>query len=76
MHVVRDIGKADNDQLAAIRDGTTRLLDELEHFMGGDLIEALCLWRQAAQKMQDRRARESEPGDPAVPQLLRPKRAS
>jgi hypothetical protein len=50
MHVVRDISKADDDQLTAIRESATRLLDELEQFMGGDLVEALCLWREAAQK--------------------------
>jgi hypothetical protein len=43
MHVVRDIGKADDAQLAAIRENATRLLDEYEQFMGGDLVEALGL---------------------------------
>jgi hypothetical protein len=56
MHVVRDIGKADGAQLAAIREDATRLLDEHEQFMGGDLVEALCLWRQAAKRQQERLA--------------------
>jgi hypothetical protein len=56
MHVVRDIGKADDAQLSAIREGATRLLDEYEPFMGGDLAEALCLWREAAKRQQERRA--------------------
>jgi hypothetical protein len=56
MHVVRDIGKADDAQLTAIREDATRLLDEYEQFMGGDLVEALCLWREAAKRQQERRA--------------------
>jgi hypothetical protein len=47
----------------AIRESATSLLDELEQFMGGDLVEALCLWREAAQKMQDRRTREPASAD-------------
>jgi hypothetical protein len=63
MRVVRDIGKADDNQLTAIRESATRLLADLQPFMGGDLTEALCFWREAAQKMQDRRAQESAPAD-------------
>jgi hypothetical protein len=59
MHVVRDIGKADDAQLAAIREDATRLLDEYEQFMGGDLVEALCLWRQAAKRQQECRAAQA-----------------
>jgi hypothetical protein len=73
MHVVREIGKADDEQLAAIQDGATRLLDDFEQFMGGYLIEALCLWREAAQKQQDRLALN---GGSAEVQHLRPKQAS
>ncbi|HXL87943.1 MAG TPA: hypothetical protein VN969_02995 [Streptosporangiaceae bacterium] len=56
MHAVRDIGKADDAQLTGICEDTTRLLAEYEPFMGGDLVEALCLWRQAAKRQQERRA--------------------
>ena len=59
MRVVRDIGKADDEQLAAIRDGATRLLDEYEQFMGGDLLEALCVWREAAKRQQERAASDA-----------------
>ena len=33
MHVVRDMGKADDEQLAAIRESATHLIDEYEQFM-------------------------------------------
>jgi hypothetical protein len=59
MHVVRDIGRADDGQLAAIRDGATRLLGEYEQFMGGDLVEALCVWREAAKRQLNRRAADA-----------------
>jgi hypothetical protein len=56
MHVVRDIGKADDAQLTAIREDATHLLDQYEQFMGGDLVEALCVWREAAKRQQERTA--------------------
>ena len=56
MHVVRDIGKADDAQLTALREDATHLLDEYEQFMGGDLVEALCVWREAAKRQQERAA--------------------
>jgi hypothetical protein len=59
MHVVRDMGKADDEQLAAIQDGAAHLLDELEQFMGSALVEALCLWREAAKRQQQRRAADA-----------------
>jgi hypothetical protein len=64
MHVVRDMGKADDDQLTAIQDGAAHLLDDFEQFMGSHLVEALCLWREAAKRQQERRA-----ADPAVKPL-------
>lgn len=75
MHVVRDIGKADDEQLAAIRESATHLIDEYEQFMGGDLVEALCLWREAAKRQQDSRARHGDSGDAQV-KPLRVKQAS
>jgi hypothetical protein len=71
MNVARDMGKADDAQLADIRAAVTQLLDTYETFMGGTLVEALCLWRQAAQRHQERRARQSE----AEVKQLRPFRA-
>lgn len=56
MNVVRDMGKADDRQLAAICEGATQLLDQYGQFMGGHLAEALCVWREAAQRHQDQRA--------------------
>jgi hypothetical protein len=40
-------------QLAGIQAAVTQLLDAYETFMGGTLIEALCLWREAAQRHQN-----------------------
>lgn len=57
--VVRDMGKADEGQLAAIQDAVSSLLDRFEPFMGGDLITYLCVWREAAQKHQANRAKQS-----------------
>jgi hypothetical protein len=73
MHIVRDMGKADDEQLAAIADGAAHLLDELGQFMGGQLVEALCIWREAAHKQLDRRAAAA---DPARMKRLRPQQAS
>ena len=71
MNVTRDMGKADDAQLAGIRAAVTQLLGTYEAFMGGTLVEALCLWSEAAQRHQGRRAR---PSQPEVAQL-RPVRA-
>lgn len=54
--VVREMGKADDTQLAGIRDAVTDLLGRYEEFMGGDLVTYLCTWREAAQQHQERRA--------------------
>ena len=71
MHAVRDIGKADDAELTGIQDAATVMLGKYEQFMGGDLVEALCLWREAAQRQQGRRAAPD-----AEVRLLRPKQAS
>lgn len=57
--VVRDMGKADDSQLASIRDAVSSLLDQFEPFMGGDLVTYLCTWREAAQKHQANRAKQA-----------------
>ena len=67
MHVVRDIGKADDEQLAAIRESATHLINEYEQFMGGDLVEALCLWREAAERQQEHRAKRAASGATVKP---------
>lgn len=70
MNVVRNFGKADDRQLTAIREHASQLLDELEQFMGGDLVEALCRWREAAKKQQqDHRAAQLQSADAKVPPL-------
>jgi hypothetical protein len=58
VHVVRDIGRASDEQLAGIEGAVSQLLDSFEGFMGGYLVEALCLWREAAQREQKRRPTE------------------
>jgi hypothetical protein len=55
--VVRDMGKADDGQLASIQDAVTSLLDSFEQFMGSDLATSLCVWREAAQKHLANRAK-------------------
>jgi hypothetical protein len=73
VHVVRDIGRASDEQLAGIEEAVSQMLDSFEEFMGGHLVEALCLWREAARRQQKRRPAEGR--DPAVARL-RPKQAS
>jgi hypothetical protein len=62
--VVREMGKADDDELAGIQNAVTSLLDCYESFMGGDLITYLCVWREAAQKHQANRAKEAVTATP------------
>jgi hypothetical protein len=53
--VVREVGQADDGQLAGIQADVTKLLGDYERFMGGDLVTYLCTWREAAQRHQARR---------------------
>jgi hypothetical protein len=39
-------------QLAGLRDTVTELLDTYEHFLGPDMVEGLCLLREAAAREQ------------------------
>lgn len=42
------MGKASDEELAAIKAAVSDLLGKYELRMGGDLITALCLWSEAA----------------------------
>ena len=46
--VVRDMGQAGDEELAALQAAVGELLDRFEPRMGGDLVTALCRWREAA----------------------------
>ena len=46
--VVRDMGQAGDEELAALQAAVGDLLDRFERRMGGDLVTALCHWREAA----------------------------
>jgi hypothetical protein len=59
--VVRDMSKADDEELAAIQAAVSSLLAEHEARMGGDLITALCRWSEAAARHQERRADAPQP---------------
>jgi hypothetical protein len=47
--------QAEAAQLTGLRASVTELLDTYERFLGGDLIEGLCLLREAAAREQQRR---------------------
>jgi hypothetical protein len=55
MRVYRDMRQAETAQLTGLRASITALLDTYERFLGGDLIEGLCLLREAAAREQKRR---------------------
>ncbi|MGH3155442.1 MAG: hypothetical protein ACRDNF_02530 [Streptosporangiaceae bacterium] len=55
MQVYRDIRQAEAAQLAGLRESVTELLDTYERFLGGDMVEGLCLLREAASREQQRR---------------------
>jgi hypothetical protein len=54
--VVRDMGNAGDEELAAIQAAVSDLLGKHEARMGGDLVTALCRWSEAAGKHQRQRA--------------------
>ena len=56
MHVYRDFGRASDEELDEIHGTATRLLDDYERYLGGDLVEALCVLREAAVKTKRRRS--------------------
>jgi hypothetical protein len=56
VQVYRDIRQAEAAQLAGLRESVTELLDTYERFLGGDMVEGLCLLREAAAREQKRRS--------------------
>ena len=79
MRVYRDIRMAQDAQLAGLGNTAAELLDSYGRFLGGDMIEGLCLLREAVAREQGRRvapdtprsARERLPCD-AVPTAATP----
>ncbi|HEY1915559.1 MAG TPA: hypothetical protein VGH27_08285 [Streptosporangiaceae bacterium] len=55
VRVYRDMRQAKAAQLAGLRESATELLDTYERFLGGDIVEGLCLLREAAAREQQRR---------------------
>jgi hypothetical protein len=47
--------QADAAQLTGLRASATELLDTYERFLGADMVEGLCLLREAAAREQQRR---------------------
>jgi hypothetical protein len=47
--------RAEAAQLAGLRECVTALLDTYERFLGADMVEGLCLLREAAAREQKRR---------------------
>jgi hypothetical protein len=54
--VVRGMGNAGEEELAGIQAAVADLLGRYERRMGGDLVTALCRWREAAGQHQKQRA--------------------
>ena len=71
--VVRDMGKADDEELAGIQAAVSDLFRRYESRMGGDLVLALCRWREAAERHQKQRAAA---GDATVTPLAGKRAAS
>jgi hypothetical protein len=55
VQVYRRIRQAQAAQLIGLRESVTELLDTYERFLGGDMVEGLCLLREAATREQKRR---------------------
>ena len=55
VRVYRDIRQAEDAQLAGLRNTAAELLDSYERFLGGDMVESLCLLREAVAREQQRR---------------------
>jgi hypothetical protein len=58
--VVRDMGKADDNELTAIQAAVSDLLGKFESRMGGDLTTALCRWSEAAARQQRLRTAQAK----------------
>jgi len=48
--VARDMGRASDQELAAIKTAVSDMLGKHEARMGGDLVTALCRWSEAADR--------------------------
>jgi hypothetical protein len=57
--VVRDMSKADEEELTALQAAVGDLLDRFEGRMGGDLVTALCRWREAAARTLKQRTAQA-----------------
>lgn len=57
----KDIRQAEDAQLAGLRSTAAELLDSYGRFLGGDMIEGLCLLREAVVREQERRAAPDTP---------------
>jgi hypothetical protein len=65
VRVYRGMRQAETAQLTGLRDTVTELLDTYERFLGPDMVEGLCLLREAA--VREQRGRPAPDG--TVPQL-------
>ena len=63
MRVYRDMRQAEDAQLAGLRNTAAELLDSYERFLGGDMVEGLCLLREAVVREQERRVAPDNPED-------------
>jgi hypothetical protein len=52
VRVYRGMRQAEAAQLTGLRDTVTELLDTYERFLGPDMVEGLCLLREAAVREQ------------------------
>jgi len=55
VRVYRDIRQAEDAQLAGLRGTAAELLDSYGRFLGGDMVEGLCLLGEAVVREQQRR---------------------
>jgi hypothetical protein len=55
------MSKADDEELAALQAAASDLLGRFEARMGGDLVTALCRWREAAARTVKQRTAQATP---------------
>jgi hypothetical protein len=53
------MGKADDEELADLQAAASDLIGRFEARMGGDLVTALCRWREAAARTVKRRTAQA-----------------
>jgi hypothetical protein len=59
VHSHQSTGKAGDDQLVKVQDDVTAFLGAHENLMGGDLVTAMCLLREAAARERKRRSEQA-----------------